>query len=267
MPVLTEEMREIMEAQDQQKAEYQELAGKIMVFARDQIMVSMRFLDRALFRMPMVPADTVATYGVNGQVIYYNTDHVLRSYKEEKNRCTRAFLHMIFHCIFSHPFQYEKMDRECWDLACDIAVEKTILDLKLADTRLASDGKQERVLHRLEEQLASDGKQERVLHRQEEQLVSDEKRERVLHGLEGQLASDGRQEFVKRKPEGQLASDERQECVKRKPEERLTSDGNQERAIWKPGEQRPVLTAERLYRFFCGQPFRGAGIHGTGRIV
>ncbi|MCD8148520.1 MAG: VWA-like domain-containing protein [Clostridiales bacterium] len=152
MPIMTEEMREIMEAQDQQKAEYQELAGRIMVFARDQIMVSMRFLDRALFRMPMVPADTVATYGVNGQVIYYNTDHVLHSYKEEKNRCTRAFLHMIFHCIFSHPFQYEKMDRECWNLACDIAVEKTILDLKIADTQLALDGKRERVIRKLEEQ-------------------------------------------------------------------------------------------------------------------
>ena len=102
-----------------------------MVFARDQIMVSMRFLDRALFRMPLVPADTVATYGVNGQVMYYNADYVLQSFKQERNRCTRAFLHMILHCIFSHPFQYEKMERQLWDLACDIAVEKSILDLGL----------------------------------------------------------------------------------------------------------------------------------------
>ena len=74
MQQMTEEMREIMETEDLKKAEYRELAGKIMVFARDQIMVSMRFLDRALFRMPLVPADTVATYGVNGQVMYYNGD-------------------------------------------------------------------------------------------------------------------------------------------------------------------------------------------------
>ena len=39
---LTEEMREIMEEEDARKAEYQALAAKIMTFARDQIMVSMR---------------------------------------------------------------------------------------------------------------------------------------------------------------------------------------------------------------------------------
>ncbi|MCD8218121.1 MAG: VWA-like domain-containing protein [Clostridiales bacterium] len=215
MPIMTEEMREIMEAQDQQKTEYQELAGRIMVFARDQIMVSMRFLDRALFRMPMVPADTVATYGVNGQVIYYNTDHVLHSYKEEKNRCTRAFLHMIFHCIFSHPFQYEKMDRECWDLACDIAVEKTILDLKIADTQLASDGKRERVIRKLEEQ-----------------LVAERKRERVLR----KMASGGKQ--------GSEFSE---------PEELLVSDGRRH-AFREWEKQAPALTAERLYRFFADNP-------------
>ena len=150
MQQMTEEMREIMEAEDLKKAEYRELAAKIMVFARDQIMISMRFLDRALFRMPMIAADTVDTYGVNGQVIYYNVDHVLHSFKQEKNRCTRAFLHMIFHCIFSHPFQYEKMDRQCWDFACDLAVEKSILDLHLADTRLDSDSSREKLLEKYE---------------------------------------------------------------------------------------------------------------------
>lgn len=153
MPQLTEEMREIMEAQDQEKAEYRELATKIMIFARDQIMVSMRFLDRALFRMPMAPANTVATYGVNGQVIYFNTDYVLHAFKQEKNSCTRAFLHMILHCVFSHPFHYEKLDRECWDLASDMAVEKAILDLHLKDTQMDADARITKVLKQLEEEV------------------------------------------------------------------------------------------------------------------
>ena len=153
MQQMTEEMREIMETEDLKKAEYRELAGKIMVFARDQIMVSMRFLDRALFRMPLVPADTVATYGVNGQVMYYNADYVLQSFKQERNRCTRAFLHMILHCIFSHPLQYVKMERQLWDLACDIAVEKSILDLGLTDVRLDTDVQRERMLKQFEEEV------------------------------------------------------------------------------------------------------------------
>ncbi len=153
MPQLTDEMRELMEEEDLKKAEYRELAAKVMHFARDQIMVSMRFLDRALFRMPMVPAETVDAYGVNGQVMFFNAEYVLHSFKQEANSVARAFLHMILHCIFSHPFQYEKMDRECWDLACDIAVEKSILDLHLSAVKLDEDVRMEKVLSKMEQDM------------------------------------------------------------------------------------------------------------------
>lgn len=131
----------------------QELAAKIMEFARDQMMVAMRFLDRALFRMPMVATDTVASCAVDGERLYYNEEYVLRAFKRERNACTRAFLHMILHCIFSHPFQYERLNRECWDFACDVAVERVILDLKLKDTQLESDRDLQRALQRLEEEI------------------------------------------------------------------------------------------------------------------
>ena len=90
--------------QEKQKTE-EELAAKIMEYSRDELMISMRFLDRALFRMPLVAADSVAAFGVDGATMYYNPEYVLHAFKKEKNACTRAFLHMILHCIFSHPFQ------------------------------------------------------------------------------------------------------------------------------------------------------------------
>ena len=86
-----------------------ELAEKIMVFARDQVMLSMRFLNRALFRMPVTESDQISAWAVDGERVYYNMEYVLVAFKKEKNSCTRAYLHMILHCIFSHPFQYEKM--------------------------------------------------------------------------------------------------------------------------------------------------------------
>ncbi len=139
MPQQTEEMTRLQKEQDEERQERREVAGRIMVFARDQIMVSMRYLDRALFRMPFVPTDTVEAYGVDGLAVYFNEDHVLKDFWEERNRCTRAFLHMILHCIFQHPFHYEDLDCECWDLAADIATEKSILDLQLSDVALISD--------------------------------------------------------------------------------------------------------------------------------
>ena len=99
--------------------------------------------------MPLVAADSVAAFGVEWR------DHVLQSgicvhaFKREKNACTRAFLHMILHCIFSHPFQYEKLDRECWDLATDLAVEQSILDLNLKCVELERDASLKRTLSHL----------------------------------------------------------------------------------------------------------------------
>lgn len=130
------------------------LAAKIMAYSRDSIMLSLRFLDRALFRMPMVESDSVETYGVDGEKIYYNTDYVLHSFKRERNTCTRAFLHMILHCIYCHPFHYEKMDRACWDLASDIAVENTIRGLRLPDTAVDADAEQEKVIRKLREEVS-----------------------------------------------------------------------------------------------------------------
>ncbi|MCU6762399.1 Uncharacterized protein conserved in bacteria [uncultured Roseburia sp.] len=126
----------------------QELAGQIMICARDQIMISMRFLDRALFRMPVTASNRTPGFGVDGEKIYYNPEFVLQSFQREKNECTRAFLHMILHCIFSHPFQYEKLDRECWDLSCDLAVEAAILDLNIKDTVLNRDDTMRRTLNK-----------------------------------------------------------------------------------------------------------------------
>ncbi len=149
MPQLTEEMSGLLAGQEEEEKKRVDLATRIMRVARDQIMVSMRFLNRALYRMPLVPTDSVDTYGVDGQVVWFNADHVLRSYISEKNRPARAFLHMILHCIFSHPFHYEELDAECWDLACDIAVEQSILDLNLADVALIDDERMTRILKRL----------------------------------------------------------------------------------------------------------------------
>ena len=139
-----------MEAiQEANKNTAKDLARQIMGYARDQMMVHLRFLDRAFFRMPMVASEKTGSFGIDGEKMYYSVEYVLRAFKKEKNYCTRAFLHMIFHCIFSHPFQYEKMDRDCWDLACDMAVEQSIMSLGLKDTALDADKQMKRVLDEL----------------------------------------------------------------------------------------------------------------------
>ena len=138
---------------EKQKETKRGLAEKIMIFARDSVMLSLRFLDRALFRMPLVETDSVAAYAVDGEKICYNMDYVLPAFKQEKNTCTRAFLHMILHCIYCHPFHCENLERTCWDLAADIAVENTIQELHVPDTSVDADFAQRKVLEKLKGRL------------------------------------------------------------------------------------------------------------------
>ena len=105
-------------------------AHDILTLARSLLIVRLRFLDIAIGRLELVPADG-KTYATNGTRILYGPKHVVRSYKSENERPARDYLHMILHCIYSHMFVGSLEDPDLWDLACDITVESTINDLGL----------------------------------------------------------------------------------------------------------------------------------------
>lgn len=142
----------VMEEQEK-KISADKLAYEIMIYSRDQLMVAMPFLNRAFYRMPMVSDGRVAAFATDGERIYYNTDHVLHLYRQQKEAVVRAYMHMVFHCIFCHPFAYEKMEGEYWDMAADIAVENAILDLKKQNLGLADDEQRRRYLYDLKEEI------------------------------------------------------------------------------------------------------------------
>ena len=105
-------------------------AHDILTLARSLLIVRLRFLDIAIGRLELVPADG-KTYATNGTRILYGPRHVVRSYKSENERPARDYLHMILHCIYSHMFVGSLEEPDLWDLACDITVESTINDLGL----------------------------------------------------------------------------------------------------------------------------------------
>lgn len=75
------------------------LAARLMAFGRDKIMLSLPFLSRAFFRMPMVGGDLTASFGTNGDTVWYNDRFLIRRTKKDRNYPSHAFLHMILHCI------------------------------------------------------------------------------------------------------------------------------------------------------------------------
>ncbi|NLL79926.1 MAG: hypothetical protein GX234_09080 [Clostridiales bacterium] len=115
------------------------LAAQVLALARDSIMVNLRFLNMALSRLTLTEQRESGFLAVNGTQIFYDPVVVLKMYKQEPNRIFRIYLHMLFHCIFSHSFQYDKMEQENWDLAADIAVENAILEMDIYQGNLKQD--------------------------------------------------------------------------------------------------------------------------------
>ena len=100
------------------------LAQNILRLTRNTLLVNLRFLDLALsqFQLSSYPG-TLAT---DGQHLFYDTYYVLSMYKRERGQNVRDYLHIVLHCVFRHLFTSANIDRRCWDLACDIAVESAI---------------------------------------------------------------------------------------------------------------------------------------------
>ena len=118
-----------MRGQSEFEAASAKIAQEIFSQVRTTIVLNMRFMDMAVFRLkPMPEKVTLATDGEN---LYYNTIRLLQRYRKEPEAVTRDYLHVLLHCVFRHPFVNTLLDHALWDLACDIAVEGLICELKI----------------------------------------------------------------------------------------------------------------------------------------
>ncbi len=119
-----------------------EIAKDVLNYARNSLLVNMRFLDSALSRLGLFPADTEIPLGTDGKNLIYQPMHVLRRFKTGKTVMTRDYLHVVMHCIFRHMFINSLVNRAAWDLACDIAVEAVISGFGL--NTIETDGEEKR---------------------------------------------------------------------------------------------------------------------------
>ncbi|MCM1040334.1 MAG: VWA-like domain-containing protein [Ruminococcus sp.] len=116
-----------------------QLAHGVIGLAHDALLMNMRFLDVALSKLKLEEKRQMGAFVFDGATLYYDPVLLLSLYKKEPNFAVRLYLHVLLHCIFYHSFQTEKLEREYWDLATDIAVENTILEMNLYIAALESD--------------------------------------------------------------------------------------------------------------------------------
>ena len=146
------------------------LAGQILDYVRDRLVIFMPYLNRALLFMEYRFADSEQSAPgekeilmTDGTFIEADGEEVIRSFRDEPDRLARVYLHMIFHCIFSHPFSLMHLDRELWDIASDIAAENAVLSLSIRELSLPDDIRKTEIIQMTEKQ-AGGLSAERIYH-------------------------------------------------------------------------------------------------------
>lgn len=106
------------------------LAAEVISVSRNTISVNLRFLNYAISMLK--PEEYVGKIMTDGKKIYYDPIYILSAYKKAKEYTPRFFLHSLLHCVFRHWFVSDDINKELWDLSCDIAVECIINELNIA---------------------------------------------------------------------------------------------------------------------------------------
>ena len=130
----------------------EELSREIIGLARNSILVNLRFMDRAVGNVRIVP-DMNYGFAGSGSHIFYSPWTLILTYKEDQNLVARNLLHCILHNVFRHNITFEGIDRLKWDLAADIAVESSISDLGQAFLHAERETRQAEVIRLLSEKL------------------------------------------------------------------------------------------------------------------
>ena len=127
-------------------AETATLAVDVVDDARISLMTALRFMDVALWRMPLATKGIARAMATDGYLFYLDPVKVIKEYRADASEVMRDYLHAVLHCVFRHPFDGNHPDRTLWDTACDIAVESCALELAGLRYPSVSDGERRRAL-------------------------------------------------------------------------------------------------------------------------
>lgn len=148
---------------------YSSLALEVISLAETKIVAQLRFLSTAVAEMEKQEITGVLSSGFasDGRKLYFHAENVLLDFKTEKNRVAAAMLHVFFHCLMGHPFDPKKngfrkatgkelIERELWDIACDLAVEGARIQLSKSFLELHGDDRRTDELSRIADYAGAD---------------------------------------------------------------------------------------------------------------
>lgn len=118
------------------KEQIHSLAKEILALSHDEILMDLRFLDVALFSLKVELKENMGANPLLPGTLTIDPEYLLLHYKREKNYGTHLYLHSLLHHVFLHCIDADRYEENLWNLATDIAVENTILELGISGTRV-----------------------------------------------------------------------------------------------------------------------------------
>lgn len=107
----------------------EKMSQKLLQYIRNQLYMELRFLDVALSVLIWQKDDNIQTFATNGKYLCYSTEQLMSLFEKNTKFLERAYLHSLFHCMFSHLWIRKNRNPAIWNIACDIAVEYNIDNL------------------------------------------------------------------------------------------------------------------------------------------
>ncbi len=104
-----------------------DICGEILKDCRNELYLSFRFLDAALYELEPVADPRMESAATDGARYFYAPQYLIGQYRIGNAAANRAYLHSVFHCLFGHVWNRAGENaRALWDLSCDIAAESVI---------------------------------------------------------------------------------------------------------------------------------------------
>ena len=127
---------------------------EILRNARNELYLSMRFLDLSLSSLYFAPELSIDGMGTDGSGLFFQPSQLAALYRKNRIYVNRTYLHSVFHCLFCHIWTRKKRAEEYWNMACDIAVESIIDDLHYPCIHLAVSPVRRELYMRLESRIS-----------------------------------------------------------------------------------------------------------------
>lgn len=138
---------------EEQSVRMESLGKEILKIARNELYMSMRYLDVALSSLRFQMDLEVGSLGTDGELLYFYPGWLGGIFKRDRRILNRTYLHIVFHCLFGHLFLRGKREKGLWDLACNIAVESVIDSLGYPCVKKAPSWLRKEVYRRLRKEI------------------------------------------------------------------------------------------------------------------